>query len=238
MDLKTKDVAELLHVSEDTIGQWSEEGRIPAYRIDEEYRFNRLEVENWVMSHKLDETNGVSPFERPSECAPGQEAGGPGGSKRYCLYRALHHGAVLHDVPGTSKAEMISYVTHQLSDQVDTDPQILTELLLDREALMPTALANGVGVPHTRDHVINSHYDYVTVAFPKEPIEYGALDNLPVHTLFFLFASSDKRHLHLLAKIAHLASNPEGLALLKTQPSKSALLEFVRGWEGQISPGA
>jgi PTS system nitrogen regulatory IIA component len=225
MDLKTADVAEMLHVSEETVCEWSEEGHIPAYRMDTdgEYRFNRLEVEDWVMKHKLGEKQELAPSDAASA-----------GSQRYSLYRALHHGTVLHDVPGESKEEIIAYVTQELAQQVDADPQVLTELLLDREALMPTALANGVGVPHTRDHVVSSHLDYVTVAFPRQPIEYGALDNLPVHTLFFLFASGDKRHLHLLAKIAHLASNPDGLKLLQSQPSKSELMAFVRGWEGQI----
>ena len=34
MDLKVKDVAELLHLSEITIRRWVQEGKIPAYRLD------------------------------------------------------------------------------------------------------------------------------------------------------------------------------------------------------------
>lgn len=54
MDLKIKDVADLLNVSETTIRRWLSDGKIPAYRINHQYRFNRLEIEDWVMSQKLD----------------------------------------------------------------------------------------------------------------------------------------------------------------------------------------
>ncbi|HSX25884.1 MAG TPA: PTS sugar transporter subunit IIA, partial [Chlamydiales bacterium] len=63
---------------------------------------------------------------------------------------------------------------------------------------------------------------------------YGALDNQPVHTLFFLFACDDKRHLHLLAKLAHLSSKPENLTFLQTHPSKAELLEMIKNWEANI----
>ena len=61
---------------------------------------------------------------------------------------------------------------------------------------MPTALANGIGVPHARELLLPLSSDVITVVFPKEPIEYGALDGRKVHTLFFLFACLDKSHLH------------------------------------------
>jgi len=72
------------------------------------------------------------------------------------------------------------------------------------------------------------------VAFPSEPIDFGALDGEPVHSLFFLFSSQDKRHLHLLAKIAHLSSYPPALELLRSKPSKEILLSFVKDWEAKL----
>ena len=99
---------------------------------------------------------------------------------------------------------------------------------------MPTALNNGIAVPHTRDSLRKGPFDMVFVVHPKDPLEYGALDGKPVHTLFFLFAGNDKGHLQLLAKLAHLGSNSEALDFLNTKPSKKQLLDFIRGWEGQV----
>jgi nitrogen PTS system EIIA component len=53
MDLKIKDVAELLNVSEVTIRRLLTEGKIPAYRIKHQYRFNREEIQEWLLRQKV-----------------------------------------------------------------------------------------------------------------------------------------------------------------------------------------
>jgi nitrogen PTS system EIIA component len=230
MDLKIKDVADLLNVSETTIRRWLADGKIPAYRINHQYRFNRLEIEDWVMGQKLDKT--ASPHIKDnSQESPSQPNRG---SKQFSLYRALHKGGVLFNISGTTKEEIIRGTMKQLSGELNLDPDAISELLLDREKLQPTALNNGIAIPHTRDFLLNAHFDVVTAVFLQNPIEYGALDNKPVHTLFFLFASDDKRHLHLLAKIAHLSSQPGTLKLLQSRPSKDQFLEYVKEWESSI----
>ena len=62
MDLKIKDVAELLSVSETTIRRWLTGGKIPAYRLNHQYRFSRIEIENWMMSCKLDQEKELLPL--------------------------------------------------------------------------------------------------------------------------------------------------------------------------------
>lgn len=150
------------------------------------------------------------------------------------LYRAIHKGGVIFNVEGDSKETVIRNATGKIAPQLNIDAEVISELLLDREKMQPTALNRGIGVPHTRDFLLNTPHDTVTVVFPEHVIDYGALDNKPVHTLFFLFASQDKQHLHLLAKIAHLCSQPETITLLQTKPAKEKLLEYVKNWEASI----
>ena len=157
-----------------------------------------------------------------------------GGVKQFSLYRALHKGDVLVNVPGKNKEEVIRNTMQKVAKHLNLDPYGISELLLDRERLMPTALNNGLGIPHTRDFLLNAHYDVVLVAYPEKAIEYGALDGQPVHTLFFLFACDDKRHLHLLAKIAHLTSQPSTLQFLQTKPDKDELLNYIKTFESSI----
>ena len=121
-----------------------------------------------------------------------------------------------------------------IAEKLQLDAEVLSELLIDREKLMPTALNNGIAVPHSRECLEQIPFDLISIVFLNKPIDYGALDGKPVHTLFFLFASDDKIHLQLLAKIAHLSSNPQTLAFLKTRPDKTALLEFIRDWETNL----
>ncbi len=232
MDLKLKDIAEMLNVSKTTIRRWLRDGKIPAYLINNQYRFNRHEIEDWVMNQRLG--NAVELKEGEEQGMPTQkktaEGGVHGGSKQFGLYRAIHKGGVLDDVPGADKEVVIANTMDLMAHKLGVDGEVITELLLDRERLMPTALNNGVGVPHTRDFLLEGQ-DVVIVVFPEVPLNYGALDGKQVDTLFFLFASDDRRHLHLLAKIAHLAGQPETLEFLRKRPKKEQLLEFIKEWE-------
>jgi len=160
-----------------------------------------------------------------------EEAALRGGKHHFWLYRAVHQGDLLTSIAGTTKNEVIRNTTKEIASKLGVDAEVLAELLIDREDLMPTALGSGIGVPHTRDFFRKGPLDMVFVVYPEEPLNYGALDGKPVHALFFLFASDDKGHLQLLAKLAHLASSPEALAFLATRPDKEALLQFIRGWE-------
>jgi nitrogen PTS system EIIA component len=225
MDLTIKDVAGLLNVSQSTIDKWIIEGSIPCYRVADQYRFSRLEIEDWVLSKQ----SGDSPFNK------GDEEVGSAGSQQYSLFRAVHKGGVLHQVPGDTKEDVIRNAMAIIAKDLNLDHDVLSEMLIDRENLQPTALGHGIGLPHTRDSFLNATHDRVIVCFPEKPIEdYGSLDGEPVHTLFFLFACNDKRHLHLLAKIAHLANKSQTLDLLKTKPNKVKFLNYIKEWESQI----
>lgn len=229
MDLKLKDVIELLNVSETTIKRWISDGKIPYYRLNNQYRFSRSEIENWVLSCK--QGGAFSPFDEEENAKERL------GTHQFGLYRAVHKGGVYQGILGETKEEVIHNAMEKIAQDLHLDAEVITELLLDRENLMPTALSNGIAVPHTRDFLLQESYDVVAVVFPKKPIEYGALDGAPVHTLFFLFACDDKRHLHLLAKLAHLSSKPENLAFLRSHPSKAQLLETIKNWEMNVKAG-
>lgn len=225
MDLNVKDVAELLEVSVDTVQRWLSEGKIPAYRLNaQEYRFSRIEVENWMLQNKR--ASVAFEEEGPVVSKPGMQ--------HFALFRAVHRGDVLVDVGGESKEELIKNTTHLISERLGVDADVLTELLLDRESMAPTALGRGIAVPHTRDFLQKGPFDLIFLIYPQMPLDYGALDHEPVHALFFLFATTDKAHLHLLAKLAHLSSQEQARAFLRTKPNKKLFLDYVKDWESSI----
>ncbi|MEI8126015.1 MAG: PTS sugar transporter subunit IIA [Parachlamydiaceae bacterium] len=229
MDLKIKDVVDILNVSETTLRRWLADGKIPAYRINQQYRFNRQEIEDWVMRQKPGKCSGDVPQPSADAIVHNQR-----GSKQFSLYRAINKGGVLNNISGNSKEDIIRATMKHVAADLNLDADVISDLLIDREQLQSTALGSGIAIPHTRDFLLSNHFDVVTVVLLKKPIEYGALDGKPIHTLFFLFASDDKKHLHLLAKIAHLSSQPGIHALLQSHPSRDVLLEYVKEWEGGI----
>ncbi|MFT4552479.1 MAG: PTS system nitrogen regulatory IIA component, partial [Chlamydiales bacterium] len=128
MDLKIKDVADLLNVSETTIRRWVVDGKMPAYRLNHQYRFSRTEIESWVMSRKLGKEDDQAPFgeEVAFEDLTVQDRSSKGGTKQFSLYRAIHKGGIYHQVQGTTKEEVIRNTMLQVATRLDLDADVLT----------------------------------------------------------------------------------------------------------------
>jgi len=224
MDLELQEVAGLLQVSEKQLLTWVSEGKVPAYFINDRYRFNRQEIEAWVMRQKQDS------YTQNTE----QESQKLQGSLRFNLFRALNNGDVFSDIEAKTKFEVIKKTMARLAPLLRLDADVLTELFMDRENLVSTGVGNGFAIPHARDFLLHGHRDLVAVVFLDTPINYDALDQKPVHTLFFLMASDDKRHLALLSKIAHLTGSDAMKQILTHKPNKTELLEHIKNWESTL----
>jgi PTS system nitrogen regulatory IIA component len=221
MDLEMQEVAELLNIPQKLLQEWIKKGVIPAYNINDQFRFNRQEIEAWLLSQQHQILQ-----EEAAEKTPKRT-----GTLRYNLFRALNNGDVFQDIAGRTKFEVISHTMHRIAPMLHLDGEVLTELFVEREHLVSTGVGNGFAIPHARDFLLHGHRDFVVVVYLNEPIDFEAIDNAPVHTLFFLMASDDKRHLGLLSKIAHLASSRAIGELLQQKPNKTELLEVVKNWE-------
>ncbi|OQB98275.1 MAG: Nitrogen regulatory protein [Spirochaetes bacterium ADurb.Bin110] len=114
--------------------------------------------------------------------------------------------------------------------------KVLIDALLSREEMMSTAIGNGIAIPHVRlFDSTNLKEDIVVVAYLFEPVDWKAPDGKPVHTLFFVLAADETRHLQILAEIAQLASDEDFVDFLKTMPSREALIERIRQIEEKIA---
>ena len=226
MDLCVADVAKLLNVNETTIEKWVKQGKIPSYNLNDQILFSKLEIEEWMLSRKHETTQ----FTKELESEKLQKLDNQG-RLQFVFYRAIFKGGVFADIEGETKQEIIQNTMQHIAQPFGLDAQVLTDLLLDREKLMPTSVGNGVAIPHTRDYFNQLPHDIVITVFPKKPIEYGALDKKPVRIVFFLFACNDKNHLNLLSKIAYLALDKKALEFLASKPSQKELLEYIKTWE-------
>ena len=93
MDLRLDELAVLLDVAEDSIRQWVSCRGIPSYTINDELRFNREEVEDWLIHN-----HGVLLAEKRENKGETKDL-----SLRYSLYRAIYRGGVLKNVLVDSK---------------------------------------------------------------------------------------------------------------------------------------
>jgi PTS system nitrogen regulatory IIA component len=64
----------------------------------------------------------------------------------------------------------------------------------------------------------------ITLCFLEHPIDFGAMDGKPVHTLFTIVSPTIKAHLHLLSRLALALRRPEFAQAIADQRSREAIL--------------
>jgi len=213
MKLLVKDAARLLEVSEKTIYRWVKQGSIPAYRLNEQYRFNRAELLEWATSHRL----AVSPEifrEEESETASLPH-----------LTDALRAGGIHYRIGASDRASVLRQVVETMRLPAEVDREFLYEVLLAREALGSTAIGDGIAIPHVRNPVIlHLERPMITVCFLEQPVEFGALDGRPVAVLFTLISPTVRAHLHLLSRLSFALRDPELKDAVLRQASRDELI--------------
>ncbi|MBZ0089157.1 MAG: PTS sugar transporter subunit IIA [Thermoanaerobaculia bacterium] len=227
MKLLVKDAARLLDVSEKTIYRWIKQGSIPAYRLNEQYRFNRAELLEWATSRRI----SISPEifreeESEADSLPDFSA-------------ALRTGGIHYRIGGEDKASVLHHVVETLRLPPEVDRQFLFEVLLAREALGSTAIGDGIAIPHARNPVI-LHLDrpLVTLCFLERPVDFGALDDRPVDTLFTLISPTVRAHLHLLSRLSFALRDRDFRAAVELQAAREEILAAADRAERLRKPAA
>lgn len=221
MQLSVKDAATILNVSEKTIYRWIKQETIPCYKINEQYRFNRAELLEWATSRRIQ----VSPdifAERDKSALP-----------LPTLTEALKAGGIFYRVEGKDQSSVLENVVALLNLPEEVDRQFLYQVLLARETLGSTGIGDGIAIPHVRNPVVlHVSKPTVSLCFLEKAIDFGAIDNRPVDTLFTLISPSVRAHLHLLSRLGIILRDERVKAALRARDSREALMDaFSRAEE-------
>jgi PTS system nitrogen regulatory IIA component len=212
MELTVQDSAQLLSVSEKTIYRWIKQGKLPAYRVNEQYRFNRAELLEWATSQRVKVSAEI--FNEPHSGSPPAK-----------LTDSLRAGGIHYRVGGKDKSEVLRSVVDLMPLPEMVDRQFLLQVLLARESLGSTAVGKGVALPHVRNPVVlHVSRPMVTLCFLEKPIEFGALDGQPVHTLFTMLSPTVRAHLHMLACLSFALQQPEFSEAIARQGSREEII--------------
>jgi len=223
MELKIKDIVELLQVSEKTVYRWIRDKKIPCYRINHQYRFNRAEINEWILEGKIELASRLIDLNI---------------AKRLTNFTSLlENGGVHYDIPGASVAEILHNAINTIPTPSSVSREDILSALLNRESMMSTAIGHGIAIPHPRHPIITNIEDAsVSICFLQQPVDYRALDGNPVDTLFVLLTYSPRRHLEVLSKISYLCQMEEFLKLLRRRAAEAEIIEFIREkeltWQG------
>jgi nitrogen PTS system EIIA component len=218
VNLRVRDISRLLNVSEKTVYRWLKEGTIPAYKIQDQYRFNRAEILEWATSRRI--TVSPKAFEDFSS--------GGAVAETVSLAGALRRGGIHYRVSGEDKSAVLKNLVGILPLPDGTDQAFLAEMLLARENMGSTAVGNGIAIPHPRFPVILPPTpETLSLCFLDHPVDFGALDGKPVNVLFVLISSTVNNHLRLLSRLAFALQDPQVTCSLAPDTSRDDILEAI-----------
>ena len=134
----------------------------------------------------------------------------------------------------TSKKRLLEQLSILLAESAQAVSQgEIFESLFNRERLGSTGLGKGVAIPHGRI----SGLTQPVCAFVKldDPVAFDSPANQPVDLLFALLVPEDstEEHLHLLANIAEMFSNPEICDGLRNCTDVNSIINLLGRWESR-----
>ena len=221
MDLKLKEVAELLNTPEKTVLGWVKDRKLRAYKIYNQYRFNRDELNEWILKGKIPVSAEV--FQKVQTSVP------------VSLMKLVMRGGICFDVDGENVREALSSAVHAIALPEEIDREEILSSLLEREEMMTTGLGEGIALPHPRNPILaDVDSESVSICPLKHPVDFNAIDGLPVHTMIVILSANPRRHLEILSKVSFLCRQPDFVRSIKEHADAEEIIRCVQKAELEI----
>lgn len=120
MQLKIREVAKLLNVSDKTVYRWIQAGALPAYHVHDQYRVDRTELLEWVTACKIPVSEEIFNESKIPE-------------KKIALADALAAGGCFYRIEGSDKPSVLRSVVNIVRLPESVDKEFLYRVLLARE---------------------------------------------------------------------------------------------------------
>jgi PTS system nitrogen regulatory IIA component len=214
MQIDVREAAKLLNVSDKTVYRWVKKGDLPHFKSDGSIRFYRSELLDWALNNRI---NVAADFRGDTDTNTSVSTG---------LKEALAAGGIHYRICGNTISETLTAVTQQLTVLDESDRDLLLQFLLARESLGSTGIGGGISIPHPRNPIItNIPSPIISLCFLENPIDYKAIDGVPVDTFFLLICPTVKDHLTMLSRIAYALRDPDFMKVIKEKANRETLLE-------------
>jgi PTS system nitrogen regulatory IIA component len=223
MMLDIKEVSKLLAISEKTIYRWIARKEIPAYKIGQGYRFNRVEIMEWATSKKIAVSQDIF-----SDVVDKDEPD-------ISLTDSIRSGGIHYKVSGSDIESVIKTIVTVVNLPEDVDRIQLAEAMIAREHLGTTAIGNGIAIPHVRNPIIfNINKPILALCFLENDVDFGALDKQPVDTVFTIITNTIRSHLQILSHLSYALYNPQIRQIIKSESSRDRILDTLTSFEVSI----
>jgi PTS system nitrogen regulatory IIA component len=130
-----------------------------------------------------------------------------------------------------NKKALLQQLAAAMGRRTGFDPKLIVTSLNEREKLGSTGFGAGVAIPHGKLDGLPRVMGYF--ARLNAPIDFQAVDGLPVDLVFLLLSPSDAGadHLKALAGVSRMLRDREMVAKLRGARSKDAMFALLSGVE-------
>lgn len=141
--------------------------------------------------------------------------------------------SVVAGMAATNKKAVLQHVAVIASRATGGDAGAIAESLAEREKLGTTGFGGGVAIPHARLEGLERMVG--VFARLSQPVEFKAIDQLPVDIVFMLLspAAAGAEHLKALARISRRLRERGFVAKLRGAGSADALYALLGGVEAR-----
>jgi PTS system nitrogen regulatory IIA component len=148
------------------------------------------------------------------------------------LIDLVARGGVFYNLSGNTPAEVLADAVSLIPVPDGVARDQLLKAVLEREGLMPTAVGDGIAIPHPRSPIITDpSQQFVAVCFIRQPIDWRALDGKPVGTAILILSASPRLHLQTLSRVNYLCRQAAFRKLLQARASREELIAAIRAAE-------
>lgn len=220
--MKIEEVMTQLGRERREVERMASRGHIPGRRVAGEWRFNRLEITQWLETELRDlDEQGLARVELAQQSIDLDP--------RSPISQLISPQTV--QVPldaGTRPSTLLKLVEVAGRTWQILEPTAVLEAVKQREAVMSTGFDNGVAIPHPRNPLPDALSDSV-VAFGRtlSGIPFGAPKRALTDMFFLVLARDSPTHLQILARIGRLLQLPDFVTSLRTTETSDAAYSLI-----------
>lgn len=145
----------------------------------------------------------------------------------------LAPGAVIAGLQTPNKKMLFSHLGRLAETVHGIAAPIVVERLTERERLGSTGFGGGIAIPHGKIDGL----DRIVAVFVRlaEPVDFAAIDDLPVDLVFMLLSPADAGadHLKMLAQVSRVLRDKALVAKLRGAANDDALRALVASGEAR-----
>ncbi len=230
-DLDVEQLAVYLHLTPPQVRRLADREQLPGRRIGGQWRFSEAEVHAW-----LEERIGASNLEELAQMQPMVDRWSDANSDSVELSSLLHADAIAVPLEARTRGSVIRTIC-KLAEATGLlwDATKMSEAVLAREDLHPTALDNGVALLHPRRPQSSLLAEpLLALGVTSQPLPFGNQSGHLTDVFFLICSTDDRVHLQVLAKISRLLSGTDFLNELRSCSSANEAHELVRRFESEL----